>query len=245
VLAAGAVNTAKLLLQSTSPDFSHGLGNTDGVLGRYLHDHPLAKLEIELALPLSFQPPAYVTRPPVDRSLPLYSAACLQWSSARRLVTSMLTGHPGLSTSIGFNIFGTMAPSESNFVAVGGSSRADGIPPLILHVHHPAESERTLVAARDRLVGILERGGLGPRVEKWTVDPVGSSVHFAGTCRMHASPKFGMLDRWSRLHAVPNVSVTDSAAFTTGPEKNPALTAMALAARAGQRLVEDLRTGII
>jgi choline dehydrogenase-like flavoprotein len=243
VLAAGAINTAKILLQSTSPDFSHGLGNTHGVLGRYLHDHPLAKLEIELSSPLSFQPPAYLTRPPVDRSQPLYSAACLQWTSARRLVTSVLAGRPLRSRSIGFNIFGTMAPDEANFVGVGsGQSKADGTPPLVLHIHHPAESGTTLVAARDRLVAILERAGLGPRVQKWVVDPVGSSVHYAGTCRMHASPQFGMVDRWSRLHAVPNVSVADSAVFTTGPEKNPALTAMALAARASHRLVEDIRT---
>jgi choline dehydrogenase-like flavoprotein len=62
---------------------------------------------------------------------------------------------------------------------------------------------------------------------------------------MHASPEFGMLDGRSRLHAVPNVVVADSAAFTTGPEKNPVLTAMALAARASQYLADDLRTGVI
>jgi choline dehydrogenase-like flavoprotein len=62
---------------------------------------------------------------------------------------------------------------------------------------------------------------------------------------MHASPQFGMLDRWNRMHAAPNVVVADSAAFTTGPEKNPVLTAMALAARAGDRLADDLRTGAI
>ena len=42
-----------------------------------------------------------------------------------------------------------------------------------------------------------------------------------------------------------NVVVADSSAFTTGPEKNHVLTAMALAARATHRLAEDLRTGLI
>jgi choline dehydrogenase-like flavoprotein len=60
---------------------------------------------------------------------------------------------------------------------------------------------------------------------------------------MHASPRLGMLDRWSRLHAVPNVAVADSAAFTTGPEKNPVLTSMTLAARGADRLASDLRGG--
>ena len=122
---------------------------------------------------------------------------------------------------------------------------ADGTPGLILHIHHPPESGRTLLAARDQLVGFLDHAELRPQMRRWNVDPVGSSVHYAGTCRMHASPRFGMLDRWSRLHAVPNVVVADSAAFTTGPEKNPVLTAMALAARACQRLADDLRAGVI
>ena len=45
------------------------------------------------------------------------------------------------------------------------------------------------------------------------------------------------------MHAARNVAVVDSAAFTTGPEKNPVLTAMTLAARAGNRLAEELRSG--
>jgi choline dehydrogenase-like flavoprotein len=58
---------------------------------------------------------------------------------------------------------------------------------------------------------------------------------------MHASPHFGMLNGFGRLHAVPNVAVGDSAAFTTGPEKNPVLTSMALAARSAHHLAEDLK----
>jgi choline dehydrogenase-like flavoprotein len=246
VLAAGAVNTAKLLLQSTHADFPAGLGNTHGVLGCYLHDHPLGKVEVELASPMSIQPPAYLTRAPLDRSLPLYAAACLQWTGTHLLVRSLLNGHPGRLTSCGFNVFGTMAPSKTNFVALDQAHpSADGAPGLVLHVKYPPESEQTLLAARDQLVALLSRARLRPRIRRWFIDPVGSSVHYAGTCRMHASPQFGMLDRWSRLHAVPNVVVADSAAFTTGPEKNPVLTAMALAARASQRLVDDLRAGVI
>jgi choline dehydrogenase-like flavoprotein len=246
VVAAGAVNTAKLLLQSTDSAFPEGLGNTHGVLGRYLHDHPIAKVEIDLASALSFQPAAYLTRASLDQSIPLYAATCLQWSGVRMLLRSIARGHTGRLPSCGFNVFGTMAPSEENFVALDPARPSpDGTPGLVLHVNHPAESGRTLVKARDQLIDLLDRAKLQPRMQKWMVGPVGSSVHFAGTCRMHASPRFGMLDRWNRMHAVPNVVVADSGAFTTGPEKNPVLTAMALAARASQRLAEDLRAGVI
>jgi choline dehydrogenase-like flavoprotein len=246
VIAAGAINTAKLLLQSTHADFPAGLGNTHGVLGRYLHDHPVGKLEIQLASPMSFQPPAYVTRAPLDRSLPLYAAACLQWAGVRPLAQSLLIGHPGRLSAGGFNIFGTMAPSAANFVALDPTRpSADGTPGLVLHIRHPPESGQILLAARDQLVDLLDRAQVHPTIQKWIVDPVGTSVHYGGTCRMHESPQFGMLDAWGRLHAVRNVVVADSAAFTTGPEKNPVLTAMALAARASQRLVDDLRAGVI
>jgi choline dehydrogenase-like flavoprotein len=246
VLAAGAINTAKLLLLSTHADFPVGLGNTHGVLGCYLHDHPLGKVEIDLASPVSFQPPAYLTRAPLERSLPLYAAACLQWGGVRLFASSLLSGHPGRLRSCGFNVFGTMAPSKANFVALDPAHPSvDGTPGLVLHINHPPESAQTLLAARDQLMELLRSARLQPQLRKWIIDAVGSSVHYAGTCRMHASPHFGMIDRWSRLHAVPNVAVADSSAFTTGPEKNPVLTAMALAARASQRLADDLRGGVI
>jgi choline dehydrogenase-like flavoprotein len=107
------------------------------------------------------------------------------------------------------------------------------------------ESRVALDQARDDLLDILVRAGRGPRLRDWYVEPVGESKHYGGTCRMHASPRFGMLDRFSRMHAVRNVAVADSSAFTTGPEKNPVLTAMTLAARAGHDLAEDLRAGDI
>ncbi len=245
VLAAGAINSTKILLQSAPPDFPDGLGNTHGVLGRYLHDHPLGKLELDVASPMSFHPAAYVTRLPLDRTTPLYASACLQWSGVHRLVRSVLAGHPGRQTSIGFSVFGTMAPAEHNRVSLDSGHSTDGTPGVVLDIRYPPESARALEASRDQLIALLDAAGLRPRASLWLIDPVGTAIHYAGSCRMHASPRFGMLDRWNRMHAAPNVVVADSAAFTTGPEKNPVLTAMALAARAGDRLAEDLRTGVI
>jgi choline dehydrogenase-like flavoprotein len=69
----------------------------------------------------------------------------------------------------------------------------------------------------------------------------GTSVHYGGTARMHTSPKYGVLDAWNRLYDAHNVIVCDAACFTTGSEKNPTLTIMALAARAASRLALDLK----
>jgi len=246
VLAAGAIRTPEILLASTSTEFPEGLGNTHGVLGHYLHDHPLGKLVIDLGEPLRVHPPSYLTRPTVDLTPPLYAAACMQWSGTPLLAQSMRNGTPNRLSWLGFSVFGTMAPIHDNWVAIDSAqSSADGARRLKLNIRHPPEATIALEKARDDLMEILTRAGQKPRIRTWDIGPVGDSKHYGGTCRMHASPRFGMLDGSSRLHAVPNVAVADSAAFTTGPEKNPVLTAMALAARAGHLLAKDLKAGNI
>jgi choline dehydrogenase-like flavoprotein len=246
VLAAGAIRTPEILLASTSADFPEGLGNTHGVLGHYLHDHPLGKLVLDLEAPISIHPPAYLTRPTLDRAPPLYAAACMQWSGTPMVAESVRERRPGRLSWLGFSVFGTMAPTSDHWVARDTSQPcADGDARLKLNIRHPPEARVALDKARDDLVDILTRAGKKPRVRSWQVEPAGDSKHYGGTCRMHASPRFGMLDAFGRMHAVPNVAVVDSAAFTTGPEKNPVLTAMALAARAGNQLAEDLKAGNI
>lgn len=242
VLAAGAINTAQVLLQSSSAEFPDGLGNTHGVLGRYFHDHPLGKLVVDLGESIPLRPPVYVTRRSLERADPLYDAACMQWSGVQPLAQSVLRGKPGKVEWVGFSVFGTMAPTSEDRLELDASASArNGTRSMTLHTRHPEQSRSALEAARDDLLASLDAAGLRPRMRSWEVEIVGNSVHYGGTCRMHASPRFGMLDAWSRLHAVPNVVVADASAFTTGPEKNPVLTAMALAARASDKLGRELK----
>jgi choline dehydrogenase-like flavoprotein len=168
----------------------------------------------------------------------------MQWSGGEMLLRSLAARTPGKLRRLGFSVFGTMAPTRDNWVRVDPSRRLpDGSNRLELHATHPPEAAAALEKAKDDIVGAFGRAGLDPRVRVWHVEPVGGANHYGGTCRMHASPRLGMLDAWSRMHAVRNVAVADSAAFTTGPEKNPVLTAMALAARGAARLAEEMRAG--
>jgi choline dehydrogenase-like flavoprotein len=210
-----------------------------------MHDHPLGKLVIDLDSPIAVHPPAYLTRPTLDRaSPPLYAAACVQWGGTPMLVESLRKRTPGQLSWLGFSVFGTMAPTTDNWMALDPAKpAADGEARVKLNMRHPPEARVALDQARDDLFDILTRAGRKPSVRSWKVEPVGDSKHYGGTCRMHASARFGMLNGRGRLHAVPNVAVADSSAFTTSPEKNPVLTAMALAARAGHYLAEDLRAG--
>ncbi len=222
------------------------IGNRHGVLGRYLHDHPLAKIVVTLGRKVSLAPASYVTRASLERSEPLYAAACMQWNSASHMARTLLSGHPGQTSELGFSVFGTMIPTREDYVApdrrtarTTSGTRA----PLLFSLRYPQRAVRELERARDELLHSLELAGWQPRLEVFRVEVPGNSVHYGGTCRMHESPQFGVVDAYSRLHGVANVVVADSAVFTTGPEKNPVLTAMALAARASDRLERDLRAG--
>jgi choline dehydrogenase-like flavoprotein len=243
VLAAGAINSAQILLQSQHAEFPNGLGNQHGLVGRYLHDHPLAKLVVELDRQLSIAPASYITRPPLERSQPLYAAAFMQWSGALARARSALQRHPGTARSLGFSVFGTMVPTPEDFVALEGQVQPGQRHRLTMSLRYPREALAVLEQARDELMAVLERAGFAPRLRIFRIEPPGNSVHYGGTCRMHTSERFGVVNRDCRLFGVRNVAVADSAVFTTGPEKNPVLTAMALSARASRRLADDLRSG--
>ena len=244
VLAAGAINTPQVLLQSQSADFPDGLGNTHGVLGRYLNDHPIGKLVLDLGSPITVHPPTYITRLARERSVPLYAAAGMQWSGAAILARGLLKGHVRRLPWTGFSVFGTMAPSRDNFIALDPSTHsADGTPGIALNIRHPPEAAVALEQARAQIIELFARSGFEPRQRVWNVEGVGSSNHYAGTCRMHATTEFGMLNSWGRMHVAPNLVVADSSAFTTNPEKNPVLTAMTLSARASDRLASELKSG--
>ncbi|HEY0467532.1 MAG TPA: GMC family oxidoreductase N-terminal domain-containing protein, partial [Polyangiaceae bacterium] len=194
VLAAGAVNSAQILLESTSAEFPEGLGNRHGVLGRYLHDHPLAKMVVDLGRLVSLAPASYVTRGSLARSEPLYAAACMQWNSASHMARTVLSGHPGRTRRLGFSVFGTMIPTREDRIAIAPHAPRNGRAPLLFSLRYPERAVRELERARDELLACLERAGWQPKLRVFHVEVPGNSVHYGGMCRMHESPEFGVVD---------------------------------------------------
>ena len=151
------------------------------------------------------------------------------------------TYYRGSSRAFGVQVFGTMAPQPTVGVKLCDDANdvVDRRP--YIDIVYDDSTRANLVSARQRIVDVFAAARVRVRVPGPFHDlRPGSSVHYGGTVRMHRSPAFGALDAWNRLHEVPNVVVVDSSAFTTGPEKNPTLTAMAIADRAATRLAEDV-----
>jgi choline dehydrogenase-like flavoprotein len=239
VLAAGAIDSTVVLLRSTSDDFPDGLGNSSRLLGCYLHDHPREWWPIDTRTPMTaLAHPVYVARTDHAEADPLM-ASSLTIGMTDSLHDRLRTFYGGRSTKFGVQVLGTMVPTPERGIELGAW---EGSRPAI-HLQYDDQTVKNMLAARERIRVVLGSAGVPTEVPGPFHELVpGSSVHYAGTVRMHASPKFGVLDRWNRMYDVRNVAVVDPSCFPTGPEKNPTLTAMALAARAADRLADDLGT---
>ncbi len=242
VLAAGTIDSTRVLLNSTSRSYPNGLGNDGGLVGRYLHDHPKEWWMVDFERPLTMvDHPLYLAREPYAGSTPLSGSSATIGMATQRQRPKALAHRK--SSLFGVQVFSTMVPEDVQGVQlVPNGGDAGGAPIVDIRMRYSDVASATLHAVRERFESVFAAVGNPVRVlpVDWTPRP-GASVHFGGTARMHESAEFGVVDKWSRLHRTRNVVVADLSTFTTNPEKNPTLTAMALAARAAGHLVDSSR----
>ena len=244
ILAAGTIVTRTLLLNSTSDAFPDGLGNTSGLVGHYLHDHTHHLFAVQIAKKLPrLGHPLILGRRAYDASRPMSGSQCTIGGRLTRLdrALSLAPGIP--ATRFGMIAFGTAIPRASDHVGVVRSG-PDAERPIISHAPVDDASRAVVDELESDLLRAFEQAGLSPEL-LWRSESYapGTAVHYAGTVRMHSSPALGPADSWSRLHDVPNVAIGDASVFPFSAEKNPTLTAMALSARAADRLAREVADG--
>ena len=114
-----------------------------------------------------------------------------------------------------------------------------GIPVVRLTgVRHPQDIEAgKFIAAR--AAEWLKSAGA---IETWPSLPgkgTSGGQHQAGTCRMSADPKTGVVDKYCRVHTTDNIYVIDGSVHVTNGGFNPSLTIQAIAFWASQHLVQQ------
>ena len=241
VVACGPLNSPKLLFNSACNDHPNGLGNNAGLLGKYLHDHPREWWAVDIDAPLTaLAPPAYLTRLPHASSDPLMASS---WTIGVFGTIDKIKSRFGRkSKSLGVQVFGTMVPKEDYYVRPAEHHKDEfGLPALEVHIKFERSVLDNVIRARDHFIQVMEDAGHRATIRDIVPQLVpGTAKHYGGAVRMHASPQYGVTDGCNRLHDAPNVLVVDASCFTTGAEKNPTLTVMALAARAADHLARDL-----
>ena len=268
VLAASALESTRILLNSRSRRFPEGVGGGSGVLGRYLMDH----LTVEGAGGVI---PALrsSTRDPVGRPcgyiVPKYVNADSKFSDKRFLRGFYLVGDSrqelyehafgmtgfgsGLREKVrtgipyGLSIYGQgeCLPRYENFVKLDPHVKdAWGIPALHISASY-GENERAMAdAIREKLGEVMDALKLDSRLPPSSTHNVfGKNIHECGTARMGNDPKKSVLNRYNQVHEASNVFVTDAASFVTQGCYEPTLTIMALSLRAAEYIAEEYQRG--
>ena len=103
----------------------------------------------------------------------------------------------------------------------------------VAHFHYSqCENDRQLMGAAQ---GVMEQILKGAGADE--VITIKRYAHLVGGARMASDERHGVVDAECRSFAVPNLYITDGSVLPTQGSANPALTIMAVAARAAERLI--------
>ncbi len=261
---ASTINTNAILLNSRSDRFPNGLGNDNGLMGKFLswhnyRGHASAQVEGFLDKKESGQRPtnAYIPR----------------FRNVKKQETDFLRGYAiGVSAGRGSNsntdmigdelrdnilkpklndnwhistwMMGECVPYEDNHVRLHEDlTDKYGIPQIVLSCEWKENDIKQADDYVEQCTEMFEKAGFKniSAVNRDT-DP-GSDIHEMGGVRMGKDPKTSLLNKWNQLHECKNVFVTDGACMTSTGTQNPTLHFMALTARAANHAVEELKKG--
>jgi choline dehydrogenase-like flavoprotein len=123
-------------------------------------------------------------------------------------------------------------PRAENRVDVDPEVRdARGVPvSRITYRQHPRNSDQEQFMA-DRCADLLRESGARKVIPPTVVreSRLGISTHQLGSCRMGNDPASSVTDRTGRVHGVPNVYIADGSLLVSPGGANPSLTLQALA----------------
>ena len=267
VLAASALESTRILLNSSSSIFPEGLGNSSGQLGHYLMDHftlegaggflPQFKSSRREphGTPCGFLIPKYVNAGKLgnknflrgyrfdgDGSQELYAHAfglAGFGSDWRRRVRTEIPYYFGITAQ------GECLPRYDNFVALDPSKKdAWGIPVLRIVASYGENEHAMAKAMRENVIDILEAMKIvDAQPPGANLSVFGKNIHECGTARMGKDARKSVVNSFGQLHDVKNVFVTDGAVFVTQGCYEPTLTIMAISARAADYIVRGYRAG--
>jgi choline dehydrogenase-like flavoprotein len=252
VVACGAANSARLLLESATDRHPNGLANGSGQVGRNFMFHDSQAV---LALSREENPTVYQKTLGLndfyfgadDFEFPLGNVQMVGKSQApmfrgEKPVETRLAPQWSLERiarhAIDFWLSTEDLPSPDNRVSVDRDGRL-----TLSYEETNKEARKRLYEKVKSVVGELDMnpGHLVHRFAYMKNEiPVAGCAHQAGTCRFGSDPADSVLNTDCRAHEVENLYVVDTSFFPSIGAVNPALTAMANALRVGDHLLARL-----
>ena len=252
VLAAGALATPVLLLNSRSGDWPHGLANGSDWVGRNLMRHLMDWIEVWP------QRGCKITAENKEIGLndfyfwegQKYGTVQSAGAMASLASMEMLTNHPGSAATALRLMSPAVRPIYDRFVNGGLvlCAMLEDLPYLdnrVLPNDRPSVDSRQRLRLQYRLhASEVERRAAFLRQVKEVLKPFRTLTlrtgknnatlgHVCGTCRFGTDPKTSVLDPQNRAHEVDNLYVVDASFFPSSTGLNPSLTVAANALRVG------------
>ena len=263
---AACLNTNLVLLNSVSRRFPKGLGNDNGLLGKFVAFHNY-RGSISATYE-GFEDGYYYGRRPTEAFIPsfrnvykqqtdflrgylsYFGASRVGWQGAMSTDGLGSDWKSSVSEAGGWNLFmgmqGETIPKESNHLRLHESLKdAWGIPQLVTSVDYDDNDVKLMNDFITQGSEMLEKAGCKNIKHYDSQQAPGLDIHEMGGVRMGKDPKTSLLNKWNQFHSCQNVFVTDGACMTSVGNQNPSLTFMAITARAANHAVEELKKGNI
>jgi choline dehydrogenase-like flavoprotein len=252
VVAGYSIETPRLLLCSTSARFPDGLCNDNDLVGRYLmvQGAPQTGGRFDDEVRMYKAPPPevsteafYETDPakPYRRGFSIQCVSPLPITWSEHFAGQKIWGprlREQMRDYVHWACLGALCEFlalPDNRVTLAEQTDRNGMP-VARFSYSQCDNDRALMdAATTVMEQILEAAGADE------VTTFRRYAHLVGGARMGADETTGVVDRDCRAFAVPNLLIADGSVLPTQGSANPALTIMAVAARAADRLVRDRR----
>jgi choline dehydrogenase-like flavoprotein len=150
---------------------------------------------------------------------------------------------------MGFSGRGEMIPNNDSYCDLDPKVKDKwGIPVLRFHWKWSDHETRQAAHMQKTFAGIIEAMGGRVRSNPETdgakaIEPGGKIIHEVGGTIMGAEAKKSVTNQWCQTWDVKNLFVTDGGPFCSNADKNPTLTIMAIAWRASDYLLDQLKKG--
>jgi choline dehydrogenase-like flavoprotein len=252
VVACGAANTARLLLESASDTHPNGLANGSDQVGRnYMFHDSVAVLALSREENLTtFQKTLGLNDfyfGSDDSEYPLGNIQMVGKSQAE-MFRGEKPGETKLAPewtlervarhAIDFWLSTEDLPRPENRVTVDRDGKL-----TLSYTETNAEAKKRLYEKLRSMLGKLDMNP-GHLIHRFAymknVIPVAGCAHQAGTCRFGNDPATSVLNSDCRAHELDNLYVVDTSVFPSIGAVNPALTAMANSLRVGDHVLERL-----
>ena len=279
-LAAGACESARILLNSKSNRYPQGVANSSGKVGKYLMDTVGSSLRGQI--------PALEGLPPHNEDGAGGAHAYVPWwlyqqqkagemgfARGYHIELDQTRGMPGMGSFNGLEKFtggsygakfkadarrfygsfmalsgrGEMIPNDDCYCELDPDKKdAWGVPVLRFHWKWSEHELGQAAHMQKTLAEVFTAMGGAPTAEPRlkgidAIDPPGAIIHEVGTTCMGFAKDDSVVNRFNQTWDVANLFITDGAPFVSNADKNPTLTIMALAWRAADYMLEEMRKG--